>query len=114
MATITQGDTWPPLRGLASDAAGALNLSTASALQVICKATGVTITGTPTAVQPPQTDADGNSYNWQYQWAAADTNTPGVYDVALKVTWDSGTTPPHVEYVPNGTNPSLTIKAKLA
>ena len=114
MATITQHDTYPPLRGLASDGAGPVDLSVASSLEVIVSDGVATITGTAVAVQPPVTNSDGDTYNWEYQWAAGDTAVASSYEVQLKVTWDAGTTPPHVEYFPNGANPTLTIKAALA
>lgn len=117
MASYTQGDTYPPLRGTAKDESGnLLDLSTASALQVILKGKTATITGVPVALTPPETDADGvTKYNWKYVWAAADTSVADTYECALKVTWNSATTPPEVEYFPSsGVGPSVIIKAKLA
>lgn len=115
MASYTEGDTYPPLRGWAKDDTGALvDLTTADALLLILKSTTATITGVPVALSPVETDADGVEYNWKYVWAAADTSVPETYEQALKVTWDATATPPSVEYFPSsGTGPSLTIKAKL-
>lgn len=118
MASYTEGDTYPPFRGWAKDESGELlDLTTADALLVIFKSPGATITGTPTAIAlPGELDADGiTRYNWKYDLAANDTAAPGTYEHALKVTWDSGSIPPRVEYFPSsGSGPSLTIKAKLA
>lgn len=108
--TLHVGDTYPPLRGLASDEAGPVDLSTADALQVRIKSGATLITGTPIAVQPPASDADGREYNWEYDWALGDTANPGDYVVQLKVTWDAAAVPPQIETFPNDGGGTLTIE----
>jgi hypothetical protein len=85
------GDTYPAMRGEASDETGVLDLSTAVALEFMADSSAGTIHGTATAIHPPIADADGvHQWNWQYAWAAGDTANVGTYEVYLKVTWSSG------------------------
>lgn len=109
--TLKLGDTYPPLRGQASDETGSpLNLSLAASLAIRMVSPGHTITGACIAIQPPLADADGvHQWNWQYNWVAGDTANAGVYTVELIVTWDAGP-PVHIETFPNSGSETLTIE----
>ncbi len=109
MASIKRGDTWPPLRGKAEDEKGLLPLVDAAFTKVLFKSGILLVQGTVAVINPP--DADG--YNWRYTWKAGDTSVAGDYSVELEVHWNEAATPPQVETVPNGDNPTLTIKADL-
>lgn len=117
MASVKRGDTWPPLRGAASDEDGLLDMTSAEKVLVIFKHS----TGTPLIygtiwsggsafhgdIIAPPGDSDG--FNWTYTWRALDTAITGNYSTELEITWDTGTTPAQVETVPNGDNPTLTV-----
>jgi hypothetical protein len=105
--TIKAGDTWPPLRGRAEDQDGLLDLVDAEQILVIIKHSS----GTPllvkdaTAIDPP----DSDNMNWNTPWDEGDTDVIGSYDVELEITWDSLSTPPKVQTVPNDNTMSLDI-----
>jgi len=65
------------------------------------------ITGTVTPFAAP----DNDGFNWEFAWRAGDTDVIGDYDVELQITWDSTSTPPKVESVPNDkrVNPTVTV-----
>lgn len=107
--TMKAGDTWPPLRGQASDASGVLDLSTAVSLDVVLTSGTHQITGTATPIQPPIVDEEG-TWNWEYNWADGDTDNPGDYTVELKVVWSLGP-PPERQTFPNTGSETLTIEA---
>lgn len=110
--TIKQGDTWPPLRGTAaSEADGVVDLFLADSMKVVIKqhGGGVTITATPTALNP----ATNDGFNWKYDWADTDTAVIGEYDVELEVTWDATTTPDQVQTFPNSGYQTLEVSADL-
>lgn len=111
MATIKAGDTWPPLQGSAAGAGGPEDLTVADSMVLIIKHSSGTplLEVTPTAIDPGTND--GN--NWEYQWADTDTDVIGDYSIELEVTWDSGTTPPHVQTFPNTGVSTLTIEDDL-
>jgi len=112
MANFKQNDTWPPLRGSASDEDGLVDLTAADSLRVILKADATTISGTATVLEPPEAGLVAGQpamFNWEYVWDADDLDTVGVYQVELEVTWDSASTPPKVETFPNEGYESLTV-----
>lgn len=119
MASIKRGDTWPPLRGKAEDEDGLIDLSAAEYVKVILKKDATVVSGTVTPASDPDpaytpadpdfATADSDGFNWKYTWGATDTALIGEYSVELEITWDTGSTPPQIETVPNGENPTLEI-----
>lgn len=119
MASVKRGDTWPPLRGKAEDEDGLIDFSAADYVKVILKAGATTIQGTVTPASDPDpawitqdpdfATPDSDGFNWKYTWAATDTALVGNYSTELEVHWDDSATPPQVETVPNGDNPTLSI-----
>lgn len=108
--TIAQNDTWPPLRGAASDEDGLLDLTSADWLKFIMKSGAVVVSGTATVIDPP--DADG--FNWQYTWHASDTSIIGTYQAELEIHWDDGASPAQIETVPNESPLEIEIRDDLA
>jgi hypothetical protein len=104
--TVAQHDTWPPVRGAASDEDGLMDLTSADWLKFIMKSGAVSVSGTATVINPP--DADG--FNWQYVWQAGDTANTGDYSAELEIHWDDAAVPPQIETVPN--DAPLTIKIR--
>jgi hypothetical protein len=114
MASITQGDLYPPFRGYVRDQNGLVDLTAASSLSLVFKCTSPStlVVVVPTAIAlPGELDADGiTRYNFKYQWVSGDTDVPGTYSVALKATWSSA----RPQYFPNTlVYGSLTINPKL-
>jgi hypothetical protein len=99
--TIKRGDTWPPLRGLASDAAGPINMTTAGTVMFFAKSGSTLISGTIVPLAAP--DADG--FNWSYTWGTGDTNTVGTYNVELEIRWTAN----QYQTIPNDSTETLTI-----
>jgi hypothetical protein len=95
---MPSGDTWPPLKGLAADEDGPVDLPSADTIEVVLKSGNTVITGVADVIDPPEVDGD-ETYNWEYVWEVGDTDTPGVYRTQLKVTWAVG----QVERFPNAT-----------
>jgi hypothetical protein len=93
---IPSGDTWPPLRGLAADEDGPVDLAAADTIEVVLRSGNTIIEGVAEAIDPPEVD-DDETYNWRYVWAVGDTDEPGTYRVQLKVTW----APTQIERFPN-------------
>lgn len=108
--TIPQHDTWPPLRGAASDDDGLMDLTLADSLKVLLKSGATLISGTAVAIALP---GDPDGMNWSYTWHANDTAITGTYNVELEITWDSGASPPKVETVPNEDPLQVEIRADL-
>lgn len=106
--TMKNGNTWPPLRGEASDETGQpVDLSTAVSLTVYCVGATHTITGPATALWPAVLDADGqHKWNWQYDFVAGDTLVSGEYKVRLDVEWAPG----EIQTFPNSGHETLTIE----
>jgi hypothetical protein len=99
--TIKRGDTWPPLRGLASDEDGPINMTTADSVTLLAKSGATLISGTVVPLAAP----DGDGFNWSYTWGAADTNIVGEYSVELEIDWGGG----QYETIPNDGVETLTI-----
>lgn len=106
-AVIKRHDTWPPLRGLAADEAGALDLASADSVKILMKSGSTLIEGTVDVIDPP----DSEGFNWSYTWGEDDTGTVGDYAVELEIHWDDGATPPKIETVPNDGTLTLQIQA---
>lgn len=99
--TIKRGDTWPPLRGLAADEDGPINMTTATSVTLLAKYNTTLISGTVVPLASP--DADG--FNWSYTWGSADTSIVGEYSVELEINWGGG----QFETIPNDGTETLTI-----
>lgn len=99
---FTVGDTWPYLRGAATDENGMLDLSIAVSITAYLVSPGHTITGPVVGYGSPYKNVGDPAsllgFNWDYKWAIADTSNPGTYTTWIKVVWDSGTTPPEVQF----------------
>lgn len=102
-STIKRGDTWPPLRGRASDGTGGtIDLTAAGTILFLAKSGATLITGNVAVINPP--DVDG--FNWSYTWGSGDTDIPGDYSVELEVHWDAT----KIETIPNAGHQTLTIE----
>lgn len=125
-AQITQFDTWPPLRGSARDELGLMDLAAAEKIEVLLRSGEVLRTGEVQVIDPPIPAVDEHGapildehgdqvqWNWQYVLAAGDTDVVGIYSTPLRITWDSTTTPPRVQMVPNDKPPTLQVRASVA
>lgn len=109
MTTFKRNDTWPPLRGKATDDDGYIPLADADSLKVLLKSGTTLIEGVAVAIDPP--DSDG--MNFSYTWDDNDLDITGTYQVELEITWNSATSPPEVETVPNVGYATLIIVADL-
>jgi hypothetical protein len=110
MADYKQGATWPPHRMKLADEDGTLlPLAEADAVAMIAQFGEEKIEGPLEVIDPP--DEDG--FNARYNWEAGDTDVPGDYEVEAVITWDAAASPPAVDRVPNGDNPTFTIIKKL-
>lgn len=94
--TMQSGDTWPPMKGLASDADGPVDLVIADSLRLLCKSTSHLIE-LPVTVIDPIEQVGNESFNWQADFEDGDTDVIGVYVCQLEVTWDSD----QIETFPN-------------
>jgi hypothetical protein len=110
--TLAQNDTWPPLRGRATDEDGAIDMTSADWLKFIMRHQNGTPTIAGTAIVIDPEDADG--MNWQYTWGATDLATVGEYDAELEIHWDDGATPPQIETVPNDAPLTIEVRDDLA
>jgi len=89
----TQGDT-RPIRALLKDEDGNLpDLTGATVLFLLGDGEGsLLVSGVATGFSPPLVDADGEQYNVEYGFAAADLDrAPGSYRGQFKVTLIDGT-----------------------
>lgn len=91
---LTAGDTFPDIRGAASDEDGLIDLSGADEVLFVASSSDAVIAGEADVLDPPE---DG--YNWSYQLGADDTSVAGLYSSWLKVTWNASSTPPRVEWI---------------
>lgn len=99
--TVKKGDTWPPLRGLASDEDGPINMTTAGTVMFYAKSGATLISGTVVPLAAP--DVDG--FNWSYTFGAADTSIIGTYTVELEIQWNAT----RWQTIPNDGSETLTI-----
>lgn len=104
--TLKRGDTWPPIRGRASDEDGAMDLAAADYVLFLAKAGSTLISGTAFVIDPP--DADG--MNWSYTPDADDFSVIGAYKTEIEIHWDEAAVPPKVETVPNTGTETITIE----
>ncbi|HEY0391033.1 MAG TPA: hypothetical protein VGC63_04925 [Solirubrobacterales bacterium] len=126
--TINTGDTFPAVRGSASDAQGLLDFTKFESFEAVLKRTDGSpriIMGEAKPINPPITnpdEPDGPKLNWEYPWQEGDTteldddgheSAQGLYEVQLKVIVDSGTTPPALETLDNDQNPTVQINKAL-
>lgn len=108
--TMQSGDTWPPLKGLASDADGPVDLAAADSLRVLCKSTSHLIE-LPVTVLDPIEVVGPESFNWQADFVEGDTDVIGTFVVQLEVTWDTD----QIETFPNSRagTPTLVIEQAI-
>lgn len=102
---LTVGDTYPPIRGAATDEKGLLALADADELIFVAVSGKDLIEGEAEVIDPPEDVGDPASalgFNWRYKLAAADTAVVGNYTPWLKVVLDAETTPPEIFWVPGG------------
>lgn len=94
--TYTQGDTYPPVRGKATDEDGEyLPLDEAELVEVLIdNRSGTLIEGEVTVIDPDLNDG----FNWEYDLEEGDLDVPDTYEVRLRVTWTSS--PLNVQTVP--------------
>lgn len=90
--TIKQGDTWPPLHAVLSDADGPINLATADRVDFKMLSEDGT-DGVFGACEV--TNATGGEV--RYLWADEDLESPGSYRVEFQITWVHG----GIQTVPN-------------
>jgi len=116
MASIKKNDTWPPLRGRAEDQDGAMPIEETIGdpnAEILIFLRHKTIPATPLiqGTVTPYAAPDNDGFNWEFAWRAGDTAVVGDYDCELQITWDSTSTPPKVESVPNNRalNPTVTV-----
>ena len=82
--TITQGDTLPALEYTIEDEDGTVDL-TGATVEIHLRPVDDTTTTTLTA-----TISDAASGEIEYEWAAEDTDTAGLYVAEFEVTFDDG------------------------
>lgn len=101
------GDTWPPIKGLASDEDGPVDLTAADSMRLMCKSTSHLIELPVTVIDPIEIIGD-EQYNWQADFETGDTEVVGVYVIQLEVTWSAD----QIETFPNsrGAAPVLAIE----
>lgn len=112
--TMQHGDTWPPLKGLASDEDGPVDLTLADSMRVMCKSSSHLIE-LPAAVIVPievvnQGQPNEEQYNWQADLVDGDTDVVGNYTVQLEVTW----APDQIETFPNSRAAAPTLAIEQA
>lgn len=102
--TLKQHDTWPPIQATLRDAAGPINLTTATTVKLLLKTiTGsVSVVGTCTVV-----NASGGVVS--YSWIPADTATANSYNGEFEITWSDG----KLTTVPNDSYFTVEVKADL-
>jgi hypothetical protein len=94
--TMQTGDTYPPLKGLASDADGPVDLTSADSMRALMKSLTTLIELPADVIDPIEVD-DDESFNWSADWGIGDSDVPGDYLVQLEVTWAAG----QIETFPN-------------
>jgi hypothetical protein len=121
---IKKGSTFPALKGYAFDVDGPLPLAgdeekginPPDKLEIRIKGSGFFISGEAEVIDPPEVDAKGNKWNYQYPWAAGDTDDLGTnFQHELWVYWDESASPPLIQKLPEHLtdNPTLSIVQDL-
>lgn len=105
--TMKRGDTYPPLKGWATDETGAMPLASAVSMKVLLQCAPTLITGS--AIATVSTDSSGATWNWAHVWASGETNAAGTWVVELEIDWGSG----QVQTVPNTGHDQVVIEADL-
>jgi hypothetical protein len=105
--TMQSGDTFPPLKGLAADDEGPVDLTLADSMRALLKSNSALIELPATVINPIQVDG-AEAFNWEAAWDAGDTDIVGHYLVQLEVTWSPG----QIETFPNNQAgaPTVTIE----
>lgn len=91
--SIKQNDTWPVLAFTLSDAAGTVDLTSATTIRLIMKLGSTTVIG----VCDKDANQVTNRGKGTYTWIAADTATAGPFRAEFEITWSNG----KVETFPN-------------
>lgn len=86
--TIKQNDTWSPLVGVLSDAAGPVNLTAATGVTMYLRHVETEELVSCACTKDP--DQSGFPGKFSYTFLAVDTDTVGVYSVEVEVNWGSG------------------------
>lgn len=98
---MQSGDTYPPLRGLAADQNGTVDLTAAASMRALCKGSTHIISLNAVVINPVLVIGSGaaqETYNWIAVFSSeAETSVPDIYVVQLEVTWASGS----IETFPN-------------
>lgn len=103
--TIKQHDTWPPLEATLSDADGPINLTTATTIRLIIKASaGIT----PYLVKTC-TIVNAITGKVKATWATGNLDTAGTYQGEFEITWSDSS----IETVPNAGYFSFEIQPDL-
>lgn len=112
--TMQSGDTWPPLRGLASDEDGPVDLTVAVSMRAMCKSSTHLIELPAEVIDPIEIVNEGEpneeQYNWQADLVTGDTDIIGNYVVQLEVTWEAG----RIETFPNSRAGAPILAIELA
>jgi hypothetical protein len=82
--TIKQNDRLPNLRATLNNATGVLDLSTASSVKLLMRGP---LPAQTVKVNAACTVTDAVNGVVTYEWAAADTDTSGLYQAEFQVTW---------------------------
>lgn len=88
---VKRGDVPGVLRGTCSDAAGPVDLSSATEVRLLIRgrASGVAKVSAPVTVLDDGTlETRGR---WERPWAGPDLDTAGTFDVEVQATWPDGT-----------------------
>lgn len=93
---MQSGDTYPPLKGLASDADGPVDLTLADSMRVMAQSTSHLIELPATVIDPIEVDGD-EQFNWEADFEVGDTDVVGSFVIQLEVTWE----PDEIETFPN-------------
>ena len=79
MLVMKRGDLMPPLRGTCLDGTDPVDLSTASAINVVAYTDGATLF--------KRLVTGGSDGRWQMLWVAGDTDHAGDLLLEVEVTW---------------------------
>jgi hypothetical protein len=107
--TMPQRQTYPAIRGRVEDQVGALPLADADSIDLLTEPiAGGTLIELPVTVLDPEdpdsifTDVNGSEIaaNWEAPIAVGFSDDLGQQRGKLKITWDSASTPPRIQYAP--------------